>query len=437
MRSKVVISDNLMTMKAMRRSLFILSILAAGTLRAQLVVQPQATLSVGSNASVSVLGGVSNEGSFQNLGEVTFTGDWSNTNIYNDGGTGMLEANGMGSQLVSNNDQSVGILDVNTGTEITILGNTFEVMDELILNNGIVRLGSGTSLVINENATISGGSIDSFVEGTIVQRGGGVRRYPLGIEDFYLPLELLDISDPAGDLEMSVGIGLFSDANAIPNPTGSVITVSEYHYWQLNTITGTFNGSMALGSFDNADLTIPAAGAPNHNEFNFANSNVSLVQSSALDGDYTVVERDGDATNTDLTISDQGVASATFGTLLTSDEITDQFVAIGLVADTNEDGILYVPTAFSPSASNVDDQRFRIFGDRIVDDETFKFVVYNSFGVEVYSADSFADATETGWDGINRKTNNEEPMGSYRYFIQWTNTNDVTRKRTGVVLLIR
>lgn len=63
---------------------------------AQVTIQPLATLSIGDAATLSIDGAVINDGSFQNLGSVTFTGDWTNTNIYNDAGTGQLETNGPG-----------------------------------------------------------------------------------------------------------------------------------------------------------------------------------------------------------------------------------------------------------------------------------------------------------------------------------------------------
>ena len=302
-------------MKIEMKNLYLISIIfLSNSSIAQVVVEPLASLFIGGDAILSINGGVVNDGSFQNLGLVTFTGDWSNTNLYNDGGTGQLEANGPDTQSITNNDQSVGNLNINAGTEVMILGNTFEVMDELILTNGIVRLGPNTSLIINENATITGGSVNSFVEGTIVQKGGGGRFYPLGIESFYLPFTLLDIPN-VGNLEMSVGIGLFNTAGVTPQPSESVIGVSNYHYWEVNTLQGTFDGSLAFASFDNADVNQASFGTAINN-FNFAASTVSLVQSAAVEGDYIAI-RNQSITITDLDVvpGNEEFVTATFGTI--------------------------------------------------------------------------------------------------------------------------
>jgi len=339
----------------MKNLIFILISLLTTPLLAQFTVQPNATLFIGSATNLAIGSGVNNEGSFQNLGSVTFSGDWNNTNIYNDGGTGQLETNGDGSQAISNSDQSVGNLIINSGTEVTILGNTFEVLNELVLTNGIIRLGDGTSLVINENAIITGGSENSFVEGTLVQKGGGFKRYPLGVESEYLPLTLTDIANNGTGLEMSVGIGLFSDAGIVPTPASGVVGVSDFHYWELNVLNGTFSGSIAEGTFANADLV----NFDIKNDFNLQSSTPALVQAPTLDSEFTRVR--GELTSPTIDPSENlDFDPATAGTYLSSDTVNQGFVAIGLIALSPPEGILYVPTAFSPNASNPEDRRSHI-----------------------------------------------------------------------------
>ena len=434
-----------MNSEKMKKLIFILTTLLPQLTWGQLAIQPQATLFVGDEATLSVGTDVNNDGSLQNLGFVSFTNNWTNTNIYNDGDNGELEANGPGSQTISNNDQAISTLTVNSGVELTFLANTVEIMQELRLTNGIVRLGDGASLVINQNAAITGGSENSFVDGAIIQKGGGNRFYPLGVESFYMPIEFLNIQNTGTDLEMSVRVGLFSDAGVSPRPTGSVIGVSDYHYWEITEINGSFfadgngpNGSIVTAEFDNANIS-PTAFGSNINDFTRVASTVGLVQSAALDGDFARVDGELDENNTDFVENTSGgnsTGTATFGVIDTVDPINQMFVGVGLVAASNPEGVMFVPTAFSPSAINPEDQTLRAFGDN-VQNTPFTFAVYNSFGVEVYRANDLDTAMNTGWDGINQKNGKEEPMGSYRYFVQYRNNEERDFKESGVVLLIR
>lgn len=333
-------------------------------------------------------------------------------------------------------------MNVNSGIETIIIGNTFEVLTELALTNGIVRLGDGTSLVINENATITGGSEFSFIEGTIIQKGGGSRFYPLGIETFYMPLTLLDIQNSGTDLEMSVRVALFSDAGVTPLPGRGVVGVSDYHYWEITERNGTFfdpsstNGSIVQASFDNANISPTAFGSA-INDFRRASTTIGLAQSSTLEGEYASV-RGNFVGNFDETVDANGNSTGTArdGLIDTTDPINQMFVGVGLVAASDPDGIVFIPSAFSPAAINPEDQTFRFFGDNIIE-ENFKMVVFNSFGVEVYSEDNLVEASANGWDGTNKNNGKDEPMGSYRYFVQYKNVNDDTFKKNGVVLLIR
>ena len=417
----------------MKYSIIISLSIISLNLKAQLHIQQNATLLVQEEAILSIGGAVDNDGSFQNLGMVNFTGDWDNsapTSVYNDGDIGTIEAIGPTGQVINNGDQQVSNLIINNGEEVFIDGNTFLVADELNLTNGIVRLGTNTSLIIGDNADIVGGSVDSFIEGTIIQRGNGERRYPLGLGTTYLPLTLLDVTGI--DVEMAVGIGFFANGGVAPQPdlSGSVIGISDFHYWDVDVISGTFNGSLIQGTFEDADLV----NFTNRNEFNFSNSTAAIVYAPNVGGDYVTLGNEN-IFDDDLVVND-GVASATFGTIVSSSPIDSVgFLAIGLVADVPEEGVVYIPTAFSPSALDPVDQTFKIFGQGIDLQDGFTVAVYNQYGVPVYETTSVRDAADIGWDGTHN--GKDEPTGAYRYFVQWIDGNQEPRKETGVVMLIR
>jgi len=393
-----------------------LLLLPHGILQAQLHVQNNAIFWVGQEVTVSVGGDVSNDGSLENGGTITFTGDWNNTNTYIDDGT--IEAIGSVPQTIANLDQNIATLIVN-GMDITLEGNTVLITEELAMTNGNVQLGANTVLIIADTASITGGSPDAFIIGTVIQRGTGPKFYPIGIDDRYMPLDLLDVSGTS-DIEMAISLGLFNGIE--PFAGRHAIGVSDYHFWQLETLVGTFNGSPVKGTFQNADLRLASIPIEN-TSFRWAKSINAILESPNLEGPYT---------DLDIEFSSDP-DETTFGTIITSDTVTQQFLAVGLQADVPEGGVLFVPTAFSPRAMLDDDQRLKVFA-QLMNTDDFKFSVFNAFGVEVYKAD-YLEATTNGWDGNHK--GKEQPSGSYRFFVKFVDDNDNPRRQSGTVLLIR
>ena len=113
------------------------------------------------------------------------------------------------------------------------------IKEELVLTDGVLQSLNDANLTIAENAVVSGGSDQSFVEGTIIQRGTGYKYFPLGVGSTFLPIELVDVSGVDPEIAFSV-----QELNPNTTINGSLNEVSSNQYWQLELLSGTFDGSM-------------------------------------------------------------------------------------------------------------------------------------------------------------------------------------------------
>jgi len=60
--------------------------------------------------------------------------------------------------------------------------------------------------------------------------------------------------------------------------------------------------------------------------------------------------------------------------------------------------IIYVPNVFSPEAASPENQKLKVYGNKI-QENGFNFRVYNQWGQLVYHTNSFTEANTTGWSG--------------------------------------
>jgi hypothetical protein len=96
---------------------------------------------------------------------------------------------------------------------------------------------------------------------------------------------------------------------------------------------------------------------------------------------------------------------------------------------------LFIPTVFSPSATNPDNQTFRVFGNEVAGTD-FTFVVMNRWGEVVYTAANFSDAKQ-GWNGKKNNGGEECPVGSYSYAVKGKYTDGTPFEKSGIVNLVR
>ena len=126
--------------------------------------------------------------------------------------------------------------------------------------------------------------------------------------------------------------------------------------------------------------------------------------------------------------------SLSFGRITSENKIAfDQdtkYVAIGLAPLVPDKIDIFVPEAFSPSATDPRNQTFRIFGTG-VEEEGFRMVVVNQFNKVIYETTSFQEAKTIGWDG------GDEPAGLYYYVIDLVRTDGELVKLKNPFYLVR
>lgn len=97
--------------------------------------------------------------------------------------------------------------------------------------------------------------------------------------------------------------------------------------------------------------------------------------------------------------------------------------------------IVYVPSVFSPFASNSENKTCKVYGLKVSPDG-FNFSVYNRWGELIYESSDFDHMNQTGWDGTNR-SKELQSMGVYTYVVKakWLDGKPI--EKTGTITIIR
>lgn len=340
------------------------------------------------------------DGFIQNQGSFFVSGNWSNSNVYQ--GIGKVILNGELPQNFFNNKNAVHHLVVN-GAGPKNIQDKLPISNRLDLFLGVVNLTDSDTLLLGQNATVGGGSLESHVDGAFTYEGTGFKFFPIGKNGSYYPVEMLNLSgiNPVTELEV------FDNLPALDLP--SSITRYSKIYWQRKSISGTFiNSPVSLG------YQIPD---------DYTNRHViDILQSEALDQEFSVlsnarVEYD-DAI--DKVVSDNASTGKLFvlGESVPIDGIPGEF---------------YLSTSLSPRASDPDNRLVKVFGNRLAE-ENFQFLVYNRWGLMVYENTSLTDMISKGWDG--RHKGDYLPSGAYPFIFKAVTKTGEVIERKGVISII-
>ena len=60
------------------------------------------------------------------------------------------------------------------------------------------------------------------------------------------------------------------------------------------------------------------------------------------------------------------------------------------------ENVIYIPSAFSPNATNLENQTLKVYGENIVE-EDFNFQVYTAWGDLIYESSDLMSVREMGW----------------------------------------
>ncbi len=168
--------------------------------------------------------------------------------ILSGSGNGTVVFNGIYPQTIPGTNGSGGdnftynILKLNNSSSIYpqfITQDTVFIAGQLILTNGIAQTAGNAPFVLLDNATNSGGSVNSHIVGTVIKKGNDAFTFPLGTSTRYMPI---GISAPANITDV------FSARFIETSPTiaGYDVTqldaflnhVSNCEYWTLSQSTG-------------------------------------------------------------------------------------------------------------------------------------------------------------------------------------------------------
>ena len=237
------------SMNYLKRYITICLLLASLCVKAQFFTNNGQVITVTPDTRVTIRGDVQNVGAIINDGEISVSGDWTNLNVYL-GDEGKFILDGTSMQVIRHSNQSFYILVIDGGGE-KVFESDVDVIDSLILLDGIVSLQESRTLLMREGAIVLGGSDFSYINGPLFATGTGDLFFPVGTNGTYAPLELIDVT---GSTPV-VGVEVFQ-----PNPTATpgfgIRDVSEQRYWEKTVTSGTFTDSKVKLSIKDEEAII-------------------------------------------------------------------------------------------------------------------------------------------------------------------------------------
>jgi gliding motility-associated-like protein len=345
---------------------------------------------------VSVDGSIRNSGFILNNGSITLSGDWLNTAVYQGTGAILLEGS---DQQIHNNHQSIYALSIGGGGTKTLTG--LLTIDRLLtLKEGILMISDEDTLKLLAPVTIEGGSALSYVDGALISYGIGYKFFPVGKNEKYHPVELLDVTGASVGIEVEVQENLPAIQVSVPStPMADV-------YWTRKIVRGTYEGSPITVRYN-----VREGIEPDH---------LVMLESESLTQEFVTRETTLDQTN-DLD-------------LITSRNTPEGKIIVLAELAGEPPREYYFSTTLSPHASNPENRSIRIFGDNLTA-HNFRFQVFNRWGQPIYESSSAADMTSQGWDG--KHNGNILPSGVYPYSLTYIDTTGKAVKRTGFITIVQ
>lgn len=340
------------------------------------------TITIGTNAQVYVPDSVINNGVIINNGNISVGGIWQNNATYQPG-TGQLTLSSNLPQVINHNDQSFTRLSIEGGG-IKTFGANIHIVNELVLNNGVMQSANNAYIVIEQGASIVGGSDNAYVDGKLYRAGSGLQEYPVGTSGMYLPVTLTDIKGNNPVVGVSAGS---------PNPNlevaGGLMAVSSDHYWEIDVLSGGYDGSPVI--------------LPVRNEL-FLNSIQQAVVASTQAMDQPFQSRGAVATTGDIQI----------GSVTSAIDIARAFVTVGSAEQiANNELVIY--NAVSPNNDGLNDIL------KIVSIENFPnnvVTVYTRWGDKVFEMEGYDNLQNVFMGYANVKRNYKLPEGDYYYVVE-------------------
>ena len=344
-----------------------------------------------------------NNGTVTNRGSLYIGGDWTNNETYSIIDSGRFILSGANSQLINHNNQNVYTLVIDGVGEKT-LGSDISVANTFELVNGLITPTENFLLTMNDGTIVTDGDNNSYVNGTLYHIGLGDKLFPIGKNNHYSPVILLDVEGSTP----TIGFEVF-EPNTDPQYPKVLQTVSETRYWKKTILAGTLDGSR---------INLRIAEDEGIDDITLA----VITETTELGGIFKSM-----GIHELLDIDTPEKTSITSNNTITS---AADFYAIGEEFDFSK--IECVPNAFSTASPNSDENVLKVYCSNM-NDEGFSFKIFDKWGLVVYETISVEDATQIGWDGINPTTGLKAKNDVYRYVLSGKYNNGKTFKKFGTI----
>tara|TARA_B100000508_G_C11465274_1_gene281460 strand:- start:4636 stop:6657 length:2022 start_codon:yes stop_codon:yes gene_type:complete len=180
-------------------------------------------------------------------GTLTLAGDWINTGSTSLTG-GTITFDGSSAQQITNTSGETfyNFTVNNTSTGIT-LNDPLNITSSVVFTDGVVNTTSTNYLNFTNNATVSGASSSSYVDGPVRKTGDDAFVFPVGDGGNYQPLT---ISAPSGASEYFTAQYYYTDPSAIFGWGSGIMGTGLDHastreFWQLDR-SGSTNINLTL-----------------------------------------------------------------------------------------------------------------------------------------------------------------------------------------------
>lgn len=320
-------------------------------LLAQVSIQQGIVALEGTTSQVSINTALTNRGDLIHQGNLALEED-----LYNEGSYQATE----GTLILQGKDQEVfsGTLTLK-GLQITngftkTLTGTFEIQNHLTLENGLLSIPDDSKLIVSDQASVLKSSTESYVQGFLYHQGKGEKFFPIGNTNEYAPVTLHNIQGEAPVVGVKYHL------------------TSHQPYWQQHVLDGTYQGSTVTLTFQSHDA-----------DFHFYQDQLEVL------GTYGHDQSPAYFGNSFLNVN-----SSEF-TISSRETTAMPWLTVGFALDKSSERV-YVPNAFSPEASNPEDQRIRVYG-ALISLQNFQFGIQDAWGRWVYQTSSLEEAMTKGW----------------------------------------
>ena len=387
---------------------FILYIILSITplvLFSQLFVGSGGEIYIQKDALLHIPDDIINDGLFENEGDVYVYGNIINTGKYIPlEGSIILLGNSI--QSIAFNNDTIHSLIVRGGGNKFVIQN-LNILHSLELENGNLVPISTVELLLLENASVSDGSIDSYVQGTLYAKGQGNRYFPVGIPTAFMPVELHNINGN----EPVIGITPHTFSNEEEPVAGKgTRLILQTRYWEKTLLSG---------QLEDARISLPLL--PDDIDFYMADSVVVV-----LSDDYLGPYRSSGFNDLNSRIPEEYVTSL--------DTANKTFYTLGIFHDVNWD-LFFIPNALSQFAPSPEDRVVKVYGN-IFKPEGFRFTVKNQWGNTVFATRSLDEMEGKGWDGENQNTGRRETTGQYLYYLEGVTKHDEKFSTAGTIWIL-